>query len=75
MTALVDGGRLHNQGHYVEDQVMLLDVILLTFLIRRLNIIPSVENCVDIKKALLMHSLLILLLRTLLMHHILMACP
>ena len=47
---LVDGARLHNQDHYVEDQVMLLDVILLTSLITRLNIILSVENYVDIKK-------------------------
>ena len=46
----MDGVRSHNQGHNVEDQVMLLDVILLTSLITRLNIIPSVENCVGIKK-------------------------
>ena len=32
-TAPLDGGRLHNQGHYVEYQVMLLDVILHTSLI------------------------------------------
>ena len=50
MTAPVDGARLHNQGHYVEDQVMLLDVILLTSLITRLNIIPSVVSYVDIKR-------------------------
>ena len=54
MPAPVDGARLHNQDHYVEDQVMLLDVILLTSLITRLNIILSVENYADIKKAVLM---------------------
>ena len=27
----MDGARLHNQDHYVEDQVMLLDVILLSY--------------------------------------------
>ena len=29
MTVLLDGRTLHNQSHYVEDQVMLLDVTLL----------------------------------------------
>ena len=46
----VDGARLNNQDHYVEDQVMLLDVILLTSLIIRLKIILSAENYVDIKR-------------------------
>ena len=44
MTVPVDA-RLHSQG-----QVMLLNVILLTSLITRLNIILSVENYMDIKK-------------------------
>ena len=46
----MNGARLHSQDHYVEDQVMLLDVILLTSLITRLNIILSVEKYVDISK-------------------------
>ena len=51
MTAPVDGKRLHNQGYYVEDLMMLLDVILLTSLITRLNIILSVVSYVDINWA------------------------
>ena len=46
----MDGARLNNQDHYVEDQVMPLDVILLTSLIIRLKIILSAENYVDIKR-------------------------
>ena len=68
------GARLHNQDDYVEDQVILLDVILLTSLITRLNIILSVENYVDIKKAAILHFMLITV-HTLLMQHTLMAYP
>ena len=50
MTAPVDGARLYNQDHYVEDQLMLLDVILRTSLITRLKIILSAENYVDIER-------------------------
>ena len=50
MTAPVDGARLYNQDHYVEDQVILLDVILRTSLITTLKIILSAENYVDIER-------------------------
>ena len=65
MPAPVDGGGLHNQSQHVEDQVILLDVILLTSLITRLNIILSVENYVDINWAAQQRFWLILLLHVL----------
>ena len=37
----MDGATFHNQDHYVEDQVMLLDVILLTSLITTLNVMAN----------------------------------
>ena len=52
--------KITQPSHYVEDQVMLLDVILLTFLITRMNIIPSVvASYVDINWAALQHLELI----------------
>ena len=66
MIAPVDGARLYNQGHYVEDQEMVLDAILLISLITGLNIILFVENYVDIKKELMVALLeLIVLLHAL----------
>ena len=61
----VDGARLYNRGHYVEDQEMVLDVILLTSQITGLNIIQFVENYVDIKRELTVALELIVLLHTL----------